>query len=198
MALNPNFRGRNKAVLFDKDGTLIRDVPYNVDPSLIELAPGAAPALVALQAAGYRLGIVTNQSGVARGYFDEASVVLLGLELRRVFELSGVEIECFLFCPHHPDGAVEDYGIECDCRKPKPGLVRRALATLDADPAESWFVGDILNDVEAGARAGCRTVLLDVGNESEWVRGPYRTPSLVVPDLLHAARAILEARLMAA
>jgi histidinol-phosphate phosphatase family protein len=198
MAVNRGPAATSKAVLFDKDGTLIRDVPYNVDPSLIELAPGAAAALVALQAAGYRIGIVTNQSGVARGYFDEASVALLGLALRETFERAGVEIECFLFCPHHPDGAVEDYGIECDCRKPKPGLVRRALATLDADPAESWFVGDILNDVEAGSRAGCRTVMLDVGNESEWRRGPYRTPDVVAPDLLAAARAILEARLMTA
>lgn len=198
MAVDDGARRRGRAVLFDKDGTLVRDVPYNVDASRLELAPGAPAALAALQDAGFRVGVVTNQSGVAHGLFDEASVVALGLALRDMLADSGVELECFLYCPHHPHGLVEQYAIECDCRKPQPGLVRRALATLDANPADSWFVGDILNDVEAGRRAGCRTVLVDVGNETEWHSGPYRTPHFVAPDLVSAASVILGSRAMAA
>jgi D-glycero-D-manno-heptose 1,7-bisphosphate phosphatase len=197
MAVTRPALGR-RAVLFDKDGTLLRDVPYNVDPALVEFAPGAIDALRSLKDAGYRVGIVTNQSGVARGYFDEAQVVELGLYLRDVLESAGIEIGCFLFCPHHPDGVVDAYAIECECRKPRPALVRRALATLGADADSSWFVGDILNDVEAGARAGCRTILIDSGSETEWERGPYRTPTLTVPNLLAAARAIIDAQAVVA
>jgi len=186
-----------RAVLFDKDGTLVRDVPYNVDTALVELSPGAVSALRTLQAAGYRIGICTNQSGVARGYHDEAAVAQMGLYLRDFLALMDINIECYLFCPHLPAGVVDEFATECDCRKPAPGLVRRALASLDADPASSWFVGDILNDVEAGARAGCRTVLIDAGNETEWVPGPWRNPDVIAPNLLAAVDAILAAPLVA-
>src|SRR3954453_315923 len=187
MSLNWLRRRPNRAVLFDKDGTLVHDVPYNVDTARLDLVSGASQALGSLQAAGYRLGIVTNQSGVARGLFAEAHVAELGLYLRDLFADADIELDCFLFCPHHPEGSVDDYAIECECRKPAPGLVRRGLATLDADPAKSWFVGDILDDVEAGARAGCRTILIDAGSETEWLPGPYRRPELIVPDLPTAA-----------
>ena len=178
-------------VFLDKDGTLVRDVAYNADPRAIELMPGALSALAALRGAGYRLAVVTNQSGVARGFFDEAALAAVEERVRALLAEGGVELDAFLYCPHHPDGTVAEYARECDCRKPRPGLVRRAAGALDVDVAASWVVGDILNDVEAGSRAGCRTVLVDVGNETEWVRGPHRQPDVVVPDLAAAARAIL-------
>ncbi|HSH21275.1 MAG TPA: HAD family hydrolase [Candidatus Caenarcaniphilales bacterium] len=180
-----------RAVFLDKDGTLVRDLPYNVDPARIELVPGALAALATLQAAGYRLAVVTNQSGVARGFFDESALGAVEERLRQLLAEGGVVLDAFLHCPHHPDGTVADFAVECGCRKPRPGLVRRAAGILGVEPAASWFVGDILNDVEAGSRAGCRTVLVDVGSETEWQDGPHRRPDVVVPDLPAAARAIL-------
>ncbi len=182
-----------KAVFLDKDGTLVEDVPYNVDPALIRLAPGAADGLPALAAAGYRLVVVSNQSGVARGYFAEAALAGVEARLRELLADCGVTPAGFYWCPHHPGGSVAGYSVTCECRKPLPGLIVRAARELGIDRARSWMVGDILDDVEAGRRAGCRTVLLDNGNETEWLRSPARTPDLVAANLADAARLILAA-----
>lgn len=189
---------RNAAVLLDKDGTLVENVPMNVDPARIRLMPGAAAALRRLRDAGFRLAVVSNQGGVAHGRF--AASALRGVEERitALLREHGVGIDLFLWCPHDPSGTVSEFAVPCDCRKPAPGLVRRALERLDADPARSWMVGDILHDVEAGARAGCRTILLDSGGETEWVPGPFRTPDLVASDFAAVADAVLSAREVAA
>ncbi|SMB80324.1 D-glycero-alpha-D-manno-heptose-1,7-bisphosphate 7-phosphatase [Deinococcus hopiensis] len=165
-----------KAALLDKDGTLIEDVPYNVDPGLIRLSPGVGPALRALDGAGFALVVVTNQSGVARGLFPESALTGVEARLRELLAGEGVVLAGFYHCPHHPDGTVPEYARECECRKPGPGMLRQAAQELGLDLTRSWMVGDILNDVEAGNRAGCRTVLLDNGGETEWVPGPHRTP----------------------
>jgi histidinol-phosphate phosphatase family protein len=180
----------DRAVFLDKDGTLIEDVPYNVDPGLIRLAPDAGPALRALHAAGFRLVVVSNQSGVARGYFPESALVAVERRLRELVGDFGVPLDGFYYCPHHPAGSVPEYTLACECRKPAPGLILRAAGELHLDPRRSWFVGDIPDDVEAGRRAGCRTVLLDTGHETEWRRGPEREPHHTAPDLLAAARLI--------
>ncbi len=180
-------------VFLDKDGTLVEDVPYNVDPTRVRLAPGAAEGLPVLAAAGFRLAVVSNQSGVARGYFPESA--LEGVE-RRVRELLadiGVTLAGWFYCPHHPEGGVREYAVVCDCRKPAPGMILAAAQQLGADPRDCWVVGDILDDVEAGRRAGCRTVLLDNGNETEWLPGPLRVPHYRAADLKDTARLILEA-----
>ncbi|GMA15511.1 D-glycero-alpha-D-manno-heptose-1,7-bisphosphate 7-phosphatase [Deinococcus metallilatus] len=182
-----------RAVLLDKDGTLIEDVPYNVDPALIRLAPGVGEALRALHGAGYTLVVVTNQSGVARGLFPESALEGVEVRLRELLAAEGVPLSGFYACPHHPEGTVAKYTRDCDCRKPQPGLLRRAAKELDLDLAASWMVGDILNDVEAGGRAGCRTVLLDTGGETEWVLGQYRTPDVTARNWSEVAAAILAA-----
>ena len=84
------------------------------------------------------------------------------------------------YCPHYPDGKIQKYKIECDCRKPKPGLILQAAREHDIDLSNSWMIGDILNDVEAGNRAGCKTILLDNGNETEWIWNEIRTPAFIV------------------
>ncbi|GAA5534253.1 HAD family hydrolase [Deinococcus aluminii] len=182
-----------RAVLLDKDGTLIEDVPYNVDPALIRLAPGVGEALRALHGAGYILAVVTNQSGVARGLFPESALEGVEARLRELLAAEGVPLSGFYACPHHPEGTVAEYARDCDCRKPQPGLLRRAAEELDLDLSASWMVGDILNDVEAGGRAGCWTVLLDTGGETEWVPGPYRTPEVTARNWSEVAAAILAA-----
>lgn len=191
--MNPPDHPGDRAVFLDKDGTLIVDVPYNVDPSLIELAPGAVQGLSKLHEGGYRLVVISNQSGVARGRFDVSALGPVEARLHELLAEFGVPLAGFYFCPHHPGGSVPAYSVVCDCRKPRPGMLIRAAEDLKINLPRSWFVGDILNDVEAGRRAGCRTVLLDVGNETEWVAGPDRTPDFKATDLFEAADLILQA-----
>lgn len=181
---------KRRAIFLDKDGTLVENVPYNVDPSRVVWARGVPEGLRQLQQAGFDLFIITNQSGVARGYFPETALVALVEYLRSQFHEFGVTLAGFYYCPHHPDGVVSPYAIDCDCRKPQPGLLRQAAQEHDIDLAQSWFVGDILHDVEAGRAAGCRTVLIDNGNETEWELSLSRLPHHIVPHFLEAAQLI--------
>ena len=186
-------QGAARAVFLDKDGTLVEDLPYNVDPKKVRLTPGSVEGLKALHANGYRLIVVSNQSGVARGLFPESALAAVEHSVRRRLAAFGVPLAGFYYCPHHPEGSVARYAVACRCRKPAPGMLRRAAAHLGLDLAESWMVGDILDDIEAGRRAGCRTVLIDNGNETEWRMGPRRRPHHVAADLTEAARLILAA-----
>ena len=178
------------AVFLDKDGTLIEDVPYNADPAHIRLMPGAVGALRSLHDAGYRLIVISNQSGVARGYFPEAALAAVEERLRALLAEAGVPLAAFYYCPHHPEGTEHAYAMACSCRKPEPGLLLRAAGEHNIDLARSWFIGDILNDVEAGRRASCRTVLIDNGNETEWLLSPQRLPHFIGRDLMEAAEFI--------
>lgn len=180
-----------KAVFLDKDGTLIENVPYNVNPDLIRLAKGAGEALRMLHAAGFQLLVVSNQAGIAHGRFPEESLRPVEERLRQMLAEYGVPLAGFYYCPHHPDGIVHRYAIRCFCRKPSPGLLFQAAREHSLNLAASWFVGDILNDVEAGRRADCRTVLIDNGNETEWKLSPLRKPHFSVKDLPSSARLIL-------
>ncbi|WP_266367605.1 D-glycero-alpha-D-manno-heptose-1,7-bisphosphate 7-phosphatase [Tellurirhabdus rosea] len=181
-----------RAIFLDKDGTLIRDVPYNVEPGQIELYPETGEALRRLGAAGFRLIVISNQSGVAHGYFEEQALTFVEVQLQVLLRPYGVSLDGFYYCPHHPGGSVPAYSITCACRKPEPGLLTRAAADHDLNLEESWMIGDILNDVEAGNRAGCRTVLLEHGNETEWLTGSFRTPTYRARHMLDAAEFILK------
>jgi D-glycero-D-manno-heptose 1,7-bisphosphate phosphatase len=180
-----------RAVFLDKDGTLIKDVPYNVDPRQIQFTEGAIAGLQALHTANYVLIVITNQSGVARGYFPESALLPVEQHLRSQLAMAGVPLRGFYYCPHHPDGVVASYAIACDCRKPQPGLLYQAAADLAIDLSQSWLIGDILHDVAAGRAAGCCTILLDNGNETEWQLSPQRLPHYIVADLQEAAQLIL-------
>jgi D-glycero-D-manno-heptose 1,7-bisphosphate phosphatase len=179
-----------RALFLDKDGTLIENVPYNVDPALIRLAPGAEEGLPALHRAGYELIVVSNQSGVARGFFPESALAGVEARLRQLLEALGVPLAGFYYCPHHPQGESPGYSIACDCRKPQPGLFLRAARDRAIDLAHSWLIGDILDDIEAGRRAGCQTILIDDGHETEWTLNTDRLPHHIVPNLAEAARIV--------
>lgn len=148
-------------VFLDKDGTLVEDVPYSADPALIRLLPGVSEALRIFHAGGWRVAIVTNQSGVARGVFPESALHGVEIRLRELFAESGVPLAGFFYCPHHPEGTVPGYATTCECRKPSPGLILTGSKQLGVDPQDCWMIGDQVTDVEAGQRAGCRTALVE-------------------------------------
>ena len=180
-----------RAVFLDKDGTLIENVPYNVDRTRIRLRPGAVDALLLLSGLGYELILVSNQPGVALGYFPAGALRAVEEHLNDLFLAHGFRLAACYWCPHHPEGNVADYAFACTCRKPMPGLLFAAAHEHGIDLARSWIIGDILDDVEAGKRAGCRAILLDVGNETVWKKGPHRTPDYRAPDLMDAAACIM-------
>ena len=181
-----------KAVFIDKDGTLIRDVPYNCDPRRVVFNPGVPEALRQLKSRGYMLIVVSNQSGLAMGYFAVADLERITDKIQGDLMEAGAEIDAFYFCPHHPQGKVSRYARACQCRKPGPGMLLRAAEQWNIDLSRSWMIGDILHDVEAGNRAGCRTILLDVGNETEWLMNEYRCATARVSTMAEAAALILE------
>ena len=182
---------RRSAIFLDKDGTVLIDVPYNVDPDKMYPAPGALAALQQLARLDWPLIVVSNQSGLALGRFAQPALAQMRTRLEQMFEASGARLHDFYHCPHHPQGSVPAYTRDCSCRKPEPGMLLRAAADHDIDLQHSWMVGDILNDVEAGRRAGCRTILIDNGNETEWQMSPLRTPDFVVTDMEAAAHIII-------
>jgi D,D-heptose 1,7-bisphosphate phosphatase len=176
-----------KAIFLDKDGTLVDNVPYNVEPRLITLCSGAGPALRLLARLDYRFFVVSNQDGIAHGRFGEPAMRTVGDRIADLLFRENLALEAFYYCPHHPEGTVPAYAVECECRKPHPGMLLKAASEHDIDLRASWMIGDILHDVEAGSRAGCRTVLIDKGNETEWRLGPGRVPTRMAPDLYSAA-----------
>ncbi len=181
----------NKAVFIDKDGTLINDVPYNVDVSRISFAPGVIDGMMLLKNSGFKLIVVSNQSGIARGFFTEAQLHEVSKHIQKQLAQYGLRIDSFYYCPHCASGTVKEYSIECICRKPWPGLLLKAAKDYHINLNLSWMIGDILNDVEAGHNAGCKTILINNGNETEWVMSPERTPGYIVKNFKEAAEIIL-------
>jgi histidinol-phosphate phosphatase family protein len=179
-----------RAIFLDKDGTLVEDVPYNVNPDLLTLTWQAGPGLQMLQQLGYALFVITNQSGIAHGLFVEEALDPIQRRLTELLAQYGVQLNGFYYCPHSPDGVIGRYAVSCMCRKPLPGMLLRAASEHGIDLAHSWMIGDILNDVEAGRRAGCQTAFVDNGHETEWNLNSLRTPHLTAPNLYVAAQII--------
>lgn len=176
------------AVFLDKDGTLLVNVPYNVDPALVRFTANAFEGLRTLVAAGWPLVMITNQSGLASGRFGLAQYEHLQRTIaQRLREEAGIVLAGWYTCPHAATRPPA-----CRCRKPAPGLLHEAAALHGIDLARSWMVGDTLDDVEAGRRAGCSAVLVETGGETEWqITPPWREPHHRCADLLAAARVIV-------
>jgi histidinol-phosphate phosphatase family protein len=153
------------------------------------LLPGVAEGLRRLACSGYQLVVISNQPGVALGRFGESALANVHQRLQELFAACGVALSAFYYCPHHPQGQVAAYASTCRCRKPQPGLLLQAARALDIDLARSWMIGDILDDVEAGRRAGCRTVLINNGNETQWRWSPWRIPDAMTADFASASLA---------
>lgn len=177
----------HKAVFIDKDGTLIQDVPYNVDPALIKLEEHALDGLKRIKELGYELIVISNQSGVAHGYFEESALQGVEAKIKELLHAHQITLDAFYYCPNHPEGKIEKYKLDCDFRKPKPGMILQAAVERGIDLSQSWMIGDILHDIEAGQRAGCKTILINNGNETEWIMNDFNHPDFTVKNINEAA-----------
>ena len=181
--------GGRRAVLLDRDGTLVYPRHYPSRPEELVLYPGIGAELRALKRAGFELVVVTNQSGIARGLFTEQTLTRMHAHLAAQLGGEGVRIAGWYHCPHHPDGRIQELAVRCECRKPAAGMLLRAAHDLGLNLGCCWMVGDILGDVEAGNRAGCRTILVDLGTEAP-PDCAERAPSYIARDTVHALRLI--------
>ncbi len=182
---------RRKAVFLDRDGTLNVEVNYLHCVADLVLIPGAAQAIKLLNDAGYLAIVVTNQAGIARGFFDEAAVRVLHAHFAVELAAAGAHVDAIYLCPHHPE-----FTGACDCRKPQPGMLRRAAVEHSIELNQSWLIGDTLSDIGAGQAAGCRTILVRTGYgaqlETQLAAAAVR-PAVVVDDVSAAVRYILAA-----
>ena len=189
-----------RVIFLDRDGTLNEEVHYLHKKEDLRLIEGAADALCRFRKSGYRLVVVTNQAGVARGYYQEEDVKLLHEYMNEILRPLGAEIDCFFYCPHHPEHGIGAYKKNCSCRKPDIGMFEQAEQYFQVDKAHSWIIGDKLIDVEAGKRFGVRTVLVGTGygakvhqelTGQERRKLPYDVYAKTLAD---AASAILEGK----
>ena len=180
----------------DRDGTICVDKDYLSDPAQLELIPGAARGVAALNAAGLAVVLVSNQSGVARGYFTEDHVAAVNRRLRELLEEAGARVQGMYHCPHHPDHGEPPLRQACHCRKPAPGMLLRAADELNLDLPRSYVVGDKLSDIGAARNAGCAAgvlVLTGYGaKEQEKISDSSPNPDFIANDFLKASEWILQ------
>jgi len=180
------------AIFLDRDGTIIEEIGYIDDPEKVQLLPGAVEALRIFRQLRFWILVLSNQSGVARGFFPESRVGAVNQRLQEQLRAQGVEVDAFYYCPHHPQAAVPAYRVECDCRKPRPGMIQQAMREFPVVLDRSVIIGDRYSDVEAGKRLNLTAILVLTGygaNEySLYGQDASRTqPDFVARDLLEAA-----------
>jgi D-glycero-D-manno-heptose 1,7-bisphosphate phosphatase len=183
------------AVFLDRDGTIIEEVGYIDTPDKIQPIAGADLAVKSFMDAGFKIIVVSNQSGVAHGYFDEDTVRLINNRLGESFASSGAIIDAFYFCPHHPDFGNEEYKKDCECRKPKPGMILRAVAEHKVDLSKSIMIGDKFTDVKTGKDLNLYSILVLTGFGKEQFQkiksnGLEPEPDFVAEDIYEAALTI--------
>jgi D-glycero-D-manno-heptose 1,7-bisphosphate phosphatase len=184
-------------MFLDRDGVIIEEVHYLTRIEQVRLIPGAAEAIRRLNQAGVPVVVVTNQSGVAQGLFPEQRVAEVHAEIDRLLACEDARVDCYYYCPHHPGTGVEPYRRECDCRKPRPGMLVTAGRDLGLDLSASWLVGDKISDLEAATAAGCSSLLVRTGHGQRTSAGLDETrkpPAAVVADLTEAVEVYFRCR----
>ena len=180
------------AVFLDRDGTLNEEVNYLSRMDQLRLFPQTVEAVRLINAAGMKAVVVTNQSGIARGYFTEDFVCRVHTRINELLAVGGARIDGFYVCPHHPVYGNGIYKQECSCRKPKPGMLLRAAAELNIDLSRSYMIGDMLKDIETGKKLGVKGILVRTGYGSNIVRTDM--PVYIAEDILDAVQWILKDR----
>jgi D-glycero-D-manno-heptose 1,7-bisphosphate phosphatase len=186
-----------RALFLDRDGTVCREVGYVNHPSRLELLPRSAAAIRRARQAGFLCVLVTNQAGVARGYFTEDLVHLAHARLEELLAAAGTALDGIYYCPHHPTAGKPPYQADCDCRKPRPGMLHAAARDLEIDISRSYVVGDKISDVEMAHGQHAHGILVRTGygrGEEEYSRDSWTTqPAAITDDLLDAVDWILAA-----
>jgi len=179
-----------KAVFLDRDGTLIVERGYITVPEGVELIPGAAAAVARLREAGWKVFVVTNQGCVAKGMITEDELGMIHFRMISMLAEQGAELDGVYYCPHHPDGDQMQYSIECDCRKPRPGMLERAAGEHGLELDQCVMIGDTVRDLEAGRGAGSKGILVLTGHGAVSVTEEHGADH-VAPDLAAAVDWIL-------
>lgn len=181
-----NLSKPQKAIFLDRDGTINRHIGFLRNPEDLELLPGAAEAIRKINSSGYLVIVITNQPVIARGEVTVEQLNLIHQKMETLLGAEGAYIDGLYYCPHHPDkgfeGEVAELKIDCDCRKPKPGLILRAAKDFNIDVSQSWMIGDGKNDIGAGKNAGCKTALVESDESFE--------PDIIADSLLEAVEVI--------
>jgi len=187
---------KKPAVFIDRDGTVNEQMGYINHLSRFIMLSGAAEAIKLLNSHQYLAIIVSNQSGVARGYYPIELVNEVHAHMRALMEKDGAIVDGIFFCPHHINGSVPEYSIKCNCRKPKTGLIEKACKAFDIDMTNSYVIGDRYSDIELAVRLDIRGILVTSGyglGDLEYVFPRLSfSPAYVAKDLLHAVRWIIK------
>jgi histidinol-phosphate phosphatase family protein len=186
------------ALFIDRDGTLIKEKDFISNPDDVEPEEGAIEAIKMARAIGYKIIVISNQSGVARGLFSEAVVMEINRRIIKIFGERGAGIDDILYCPHHPDGVIPEYAVECSCRKPAPGMIETAALKHNINPFRSYVIGDKLTDSNLAYVVGARGILVrsGYGKEEESILSKQNSmpPESVVDNLLEAVRYVMNAQ----
>lgn len=189
-------KAMDKVVFLDRDGTIIEEMGYINHFSRIRPLPEAIEAIKLFRDHGYKIVVLTNQAGVARGYFTEEALIEMNHYMLQQFESAGAKIDALYYCPHHPEGKVEKYRIDCNCRKPKTGLIEKAINELNLTLEEAWMIGDRMSDIELAERAGIEAAYLLTGygmGDYVKVKGGFAIkPKLIFNNVLQAAQTIVK------
>ncbi|MFA4858584.1 MAG: D-glycero-beta-D-manno-heptose 1,7-bisphosphate 7-phosphatase [Candidatus Margulisiibacteriota bacterium] len=180
----------HKAVFLDKDGTINKDVGYLDHHTKLKVFPYSAKAIKMLNAAGYKVIVVSNQSGIARGFLTEGALQAIDKKLSKEILSGGGIIDAIYYCPHHPEHGIHPYKRNCECRKPATGMLKQAQKRFDLDLSQCYMIGDKLSDIEMGFNAGIKSILVKTGYGAEVANNPALAklkPSFVGENLLTAA-----------
>lgn len=174
----------NKAVFLDRDGTLIKDIPYLKDPKGVAIIGRALPALRMLQDQGYKLIIITNQSGIGRGLITEEEYEKVEERLDEILQTNNITLTATYYSPYHPEKAKGEYLQDSDCRKPKPGMILKGMKDHDIDPKNAVMIGDKISDIEAGHNAGIKSILVRTGEGKSALQEYKANPKKKKPEFI--------------
>lgn len=182
----------DRAVFLDRDGVITQEPPhYTYRLDQLKLIPRSAEAIRLLNENRFLVIVVSNQSGVARGYYREEDAILFNQAMKEKLEKDGAYIDAIYYCFHHPEAKIKRYRVDCNCRKPKPGMFKRAKKELNIDLKHSFLIGDKLSDIEAGKSAGCKTIMVRTGYGVQELKSREITCDYAANDLYDAVEYIL-------
>lgn len=178
---------KKKAVFLDRDGVITEDPPHYAHRlDQLRIISGSGKAIALLNRHGFQVIVISNQSGVARGYYTESDIKTFNNGMVALLSDLGAHVEAVFYCPHHPEAVVEQYKQTCDCRKPRPGMILNAAEMLSIDLKNSFVVGDKWSDIEAGNAAGCKTILVMTGHGKDEINKKLGSAGFIARDLLDA------------